>query len=101
MGREMANDADAEIRQMGEEELASLSEKRGVILVEMQKALIPPDPHDDSNVFLEIRAGTGGDEAAAGAGRGAVERADGRGRPGQADATGRCGGPFGGQLTGM
>lgn len=64
VAREMANDADAEIRQMGEEELASLSEKRGVILVEMQKALIPPDPHDDSNVFLEIRAGTGGDEAA-------------------------------------
>ena len=32
--------------------------------LELQKALIPPDPHDDSNVFLEIRAGTGGDEAA-------------------------------------
>jgi peptide chain release factor 1 len=30
----------------------------------LQKSLIPPDPHDDSNVFLEIRAGTGGDEAA-------------------------------------
>jgi peptide chain release factor 1 len=33
-------------------------------LVALQKALIPPDPHDDSNIYLEIRAGTGGDEAA-------------------------------------
>jgi len=33
-------------------------------LLDLQKALIPPDPRDDSNVYLEIRAGTGGDEAA-------------------------------------
>ena len=61
---EMANDADEEIRAMGQEELAPLSEKRDALQLELQKALIPPDPHDDSNVFLEIRAGTGGDEAA-------------------------------------
>jgi len=61
---EMARDADPELRQMGEEELETLAEKREGLLVELQKSLIPPDPHDDSNIFLEIRAGTGGDEAA-------------------------------------
>jgi peptide chain release factor 1 len=61
---EMTNDSDNEIRQMGREELASLSEGHTALQLELQKALIPPDPHDDSNVFLEIRAGTGGDEAA-------------------------------------
>ena len=62
--QEMVSDEDAEIRQMGEEESTSLLEKQALILVELQKSLIPPDPHDDSNIFLEIRAGTGGDEAA-------------------------------------
>ncbi len=61
---EMASDSDDEIRQMGREELASLSESHTALQLELQKALIPPNPHDDSNVFLEIRAGTGGDEAA-------------------------------------
>ncbi len=62
--REMASDADAEIRRMGEDELAGLSTERDALQLELQKALIPPDPHDEANVFLEIRAGTGGDEAA-------------------------------------
>jgi peptide chain release factor 1 len=61
---EMAGDSDSEIREMGEEELASLTESSNTLQLELQKALIPPDPHDNSNVFLEIRAGTGGDEAA-------------------------------------
>ncbi len=61
---EMANDADDEIRKMGQEELASLNECQGELLLDLQKALIPRDPRDDSNVYLEIRAGTGGDEAA-------------------------------------
>ncbi len=61
---EMVNDSDDEVRQMGEEELATLEENRELLELELQKALIPPDPHDDSNVYLEIRAGTGGDEAA-------------------------------------
>jgi peptide chain release factor 1 len=61
---EMASDADDEIREMGQEELASLTEGRDELLLDLQKALIPPDPRDDSNVYLEIRAGTGGDEAA-------------------------------------
>ena len=61
---EMLNDSDEEIRQMGQEELSSLKGTRESLEAELQKALIPPDPHDDSNIFLEIRAGTGGDEAA-------------------------------------
>jgi len=61
---EMANDTDAEIREMGQEELAGLEERREQLLIDLQKALIPPDPYDESNVYLEIRAGTGGDEAA-------------------------------------
>ena len=62
--REMTGDRDEEIRQMGEEELTTLEESLDSLQMSLQKALIPPDPHDDSNVFLEIRAGTGGDEAA-------------------------------------
>ncbi len=62
--QEMASDSDEEVRQMGEEELAGLEERREALLLDLQKALIPPDPFDDSNVYLEIRAGTGGDEAA-------------------------------------
>jgi len=61
---EMVNDSDDEVRQMGKEELAALEGNRELLELELQKALIPPDPHDDSNVYLEIRAGTGGDEAA-------------------------------------
>ena len=61
---EMANDSDEEIRKMGQEELVSLTEGRDELLVDLQKALIPSDPRDDANVYLEIRAGTGGDEAA-------------------------------------
>ena len=61
---EMAADKDDEVRQMGEEELATLQERHEALELELQKALIPPDPHDASNVYLEIRAGTGGDEAA-------------------------------------
>ena len=61
---EMAGDKDDELRQLGQDELKSLSERRAVLLLELQKALIPPDPYDDSNVYLEVRAGTGGDEAA-------------------------------------
>jgi peptide chain release factor 1 len=61
---DMANDKDADVREMGQEELTGLQERREQMLLDLQKALIPPDPYDDSNVFLEVRAGTGGDEAA-------------------------------------
>ena len=62
--QEMADDSDQEIRELGQEELQSLTIRRDELLIELQESLIPPDPHDNSNVFLEVRAGTGGDEAA-------------------------------------
>ena len=62
--QEMAGDSDPELREMGEEELTTLRESIGTLEAELQKSLIPPDPRDDSNIYLEIRAGTGGDEAA-------------------------------------
>lgn len=62
--KEMASDQDAEIRQMGEDELLTLTARQQELEIELQQALIPPDPYDNSNVFLEVRAGTGGDEAA-------------------------------------
>jgi len=62
--QEMADDADSDIRDMGQEELQSLNMRRDELLLELQKSLIPPDPSDESNVYLEVRAGTGGDEAA-------------------------------------
>ena len=61
---EMLQDDDESIREMGQEELQGLQEQRETILVDLQKSLIPPDPYDDSNIYLEVRAGTGGDEAA-------------------------------------
>ncbi len=49
---------------MGEEELAELAPRIAAEELELQRLLVPKDPHDDSNIFLEVRAGTGGDEAA-------------------------------------
>jgi len=61
---EMTNDSETEVRDMGREELEALMSRQDALLVQLQKSLIPPDPHDAANVYLEIRAGTGGDEAA-------------------------------------
>jgi peptide chain release factor 1 len=61
---EMLQDADPEIRQMGQEELTDVRARLEELERQVKKELIPKDPHDDSNIFLEIRAGTGGDEAA-------------------------------------
>lgn len=61
---EMAADIDKDVKEMGQEELQTLTVSRDALELELQKLLIPADPHDDSNVFLEVRAGTGGDEAA-------------------------------------
>ena len=47
-----------------DEELRELKERLAAEELELQRLLVPKDPHDDSNVFLEVRAGTGGDEAA-------------------------------------
>ena len=62
--REMLDEEDPEMRELAEEEIALNSEKLEVLEVELQKLLLPRDPNDSANVFLEIRAGTGGDEAA-------------------------------------
>src|SRR6202044_3391963 len=62
--RTLASDPDAATQAMGEEELADLSPRIAAEELELQRLLVPKDPQDDSNIFLEIRAGTGGDEAA-------------------------------------
>lgn len=61
---EMAGDDDDDVREMGRDEVESISASRETLLTELQQSLVPPDPHDESNVYLEVRAGTGGDEAA-------------------------------------
>ncbi|MFK7891560.1 MAG: peptide chain release factor 1 [Granulosicoccus sp.] len=62
--REMASDNDPDIRAMAEDELPELEEKLESLERELQTLLLPQDPRDENNAFLEIRAGTGGDEAA-------------------------------------
>lgn len=62
--REMANDSDAEMRAMASEELPALQERQAEQELALQTLLLPRDPRDENNAFLEIRAGTGGDEAA-------------------------------------
>ncbi|GAB1264013.1 peptide chain release factor 1 [Aurantivibrio infirmus] len=57
-------EGDSEMREMAQEELDSCNQKLEPLEVELQTLLLPKDPNDDKNVFLEIRAGTGGDEAA-------------------------------------
>lgn len=55
---------DTELRRMAEEEVTTLTEQKQVLEERLKVLLIPPDPNDERNVFLEIRAGTGGNEAA-------------------------------------
>jgi peptide chain release factor 1 len=62
--RQMLEDADPEVREMAREEIASGGERLQALEAELQTLLLPRDPRDSHNVFLEIRAGTGGDEAA-------------------------------------
>ena len=61
---EMRKDADPSIKKLGEDELISIQTNEFKITQQIKKTLIPIDPNDSSNIFLEIRAGTGGDEAA-------------------------------------
>ncbi len=62
--REMIRDNDPELRALAEEELLDIEEQLNGQERALQLLLLPHDPHDAGNVFLEIRAGTGGDEAA-------------------------------------
>ena len=61
---EMAKDSDPELREMAKEEINEAENKREDLEQELQILLLPKDPNDNRNIFLEIRAGTGGDEAA-------------------------------------
>lgn len=61
---EMAADSDPEMREMAQEEISEAKASIASLELELQKLLLPKDPRDENNVFLEIRAGTGGDEAA-------------------------------------
>lgn len=56
--------ADPEMKELAIEELDLAEERRDKLETGLQKLLLTKDPHDESNIFLEIRAGTGGDEAA-------------------------------------
>jgi peptide chain release factor 1 len=61
---ELEQAKDAEWRELAAEEVERLSAEKTRLEEELKLALLPPDPDDDKNVILEIRAGTGGDEAA-------------------------------------
>src|SRR5260221_1589807 len=56
--------ADDEMKAMAREELNGLEARREALTVELRALLLPKDPNDERNVILEIRAGTGGEEAA-------------------------------------
>lgn len=60
----MMEEDDKEMRKMAHEELSQIKQRQESLLANLQKLLLPKDPNDDNNIFLEIRAGTGGDEAA-------------------------------------
>ncbi|BDQ12341.1 peptide chain release factor 1 [Sediminibacterium sp. TEGAF015] len=61
--KEALNSSDDEMRELAKMELPELEEKKESLEKELTKLLIPKDPQDDKNAILEIRAGTGGDEA--------------------------------------
>lgn len=61
--KEAINSTDADLRELAKMELPELEEKKETLESFLTKQLIPKDPQDDKNAILEIRAGTGGDEA--------------------------------------
>src|SRR5215469_6933198 len=61
--RAMMQDSDADMRGMAEEEILRLEPQLAQIEEELKFLLLPKDPNDEKNIILEIRAGTGGDEA--------------------------------------
>jgi peptide chain release factor 1 len=62
--QQMLADEDPDVREMAREEVESSAERMAELELELQALMLPRDPMDSRNVFLEIRAGTGGDEAA-------------------------------------
>jgi peptide chain release factor 1 len=63
MYKEALNGNDEEFRELAKEELPVLEEKKEKLESDIRQMLIPKDPQDDKNAIVEIRAGTGGDEA--------------------------------------
>jgi peptide chain release factor 1 len=61
---ELRNSGDAELKAMGNDETASAQSRMAALGADLQLAMVPTDPDDERSVFLEIRAGAGGDEAA-------------------------------------
>ena len=61
--RAMLAESDAELRSMAQDEIAALEPRASALEEELKILLLPKDPNDEKNVILEIRAGTGGDEA--------------------------------------
>ncbi len=61
---EMLGDPDAGMRSLGEEELVRVRKQIEASEADLRQFLLPKDPRDDKNIYLEVRAGTGGDEAA-------------------------------------
>lgn len=62
--RQMLEEDDAELRELARQELEEAGAKRARLEQELQILMLPKDPNDERNIYLEIRAGTGGDEAA-------------------------------------
>lgn len=60
---ELLHGADGELKALAHEELSELKAKQAALEEEIKLKLLPKDPNDDKNVMIEIRAGTGGDEA--------------------------------------
>jgi peptide chain release factor 1 len=60
----LGDGADRELQELAQAEVEELSGKQAALESELKRLLVPRDPNDDRNVFLEIRAGAGGDEAA-------------------------------------
>jgi peptide chain release factor 1 len=61
---ELTGAADADMKELAQQELKALVGRREFLVGELKQLLVPKDPNDDKNVVLELRAGTGGDEAA-------------------------------------
>jgi peptide chain release factor 1 len=61
---ELRSSDDPELRELADQEFRELVERRGTLERRLLLHLVPKDPDDDANLFLEVRAGTGGDEAA-------------------------------------
>ncbi len=62
--KQMLGDSDPEIRQLAKDELEGLEKESAQLEEKLKVLLLPKDPNDEKNILLEIRAGTGGDEAA-------------------------------------